>query len=136
MTAIALALVSSLAYGFTDFFGGMASRRTSVFVVGAVAQPAGLVLLFALLLGATGLVPLLRFDRLPVHHVLVAVVAIPTVFIAGRIQSDARYLGIAWPLAWALTRWRGYGGRDLLPLAWGGLYVAFAFLHVTRTLAP
>ncbi len=48
MTAIALALVSSLAYGFTDFFGGMASRRTSVFVVGAVAQPAGLVLLFAL----------------------------------------------------------------------------------------
>ncbi|MDH4159313.1 MAG: EamA family transporter [Actinomycetota bacterium] len=48
MTAIALALVSSLAYGFTDFFGGMASRRTSVLVVGAISQPAGLVLLFAL----------------------------------------------------------------------------------------
>lgn len=94
------------------------------------------VLLFAALLGAVGLVPLLRFDRIPSHHVLVAIVAIASVFVAGRIQSDVRYLAVAWPLAWALTRWRGFGGRDLLPLAWGGLYVTFAFLHVTRTLAP
>jgi drug/metabolite transporter (DMT)-like permease len=48
MTAVALALVSSLAYGFTDFLGGMASRRTHVLVVGAISQPAGLALLLVL----------------------------------------------------------------------------------------
>lgn len=94
------------------------------------------VLLFGVLLGAVGLVPLLRFDRVPVQHILVAVVAIASVFIAGRIQSDARYLAVAWPLAWALTRWGGFGGRFLVPVAVVGLYVVFAFLHVTRTLAP
>jgi uncharacterized membrane protein len=48
MTAVALALLSSLAYGFTDFLGGVASRRTHVLVVGAISQPAGLLLLLAL----------------------------------------------------------------------------------------
>lgn len=49
MTAVLLALTSSLAYGFTDFVGGMASRRAHVLVVGSIAQPAGIVLLVALL---------------------------------------------------------------------------------------
>lgn len=48
MTAVLLALTSSLAYGFTDFVGGMASRRAHVLVVGIIAQPAGLVLLLAM----------------------------------------------------------------------------------------
>ena len=49
MLAVVLALVSSVAYGFTDFFGGLASRRAHVLVVGMISQPAGLLLLFPLL---------------------------------------------------------------------------------------
>lgn len=49
MTAVVLSLVSSLAFGFTDFFGGLASRRAHVLMVGAITQPAGVVLLVLLL---------------------------------------------------------------------------------------
>lgn len=49
MTAILLAITSSLAYGFTDFIGGMASRRAHVLVIGVIAQPAGMLMLIALL---------------------------------------------------------------------------------------
>lgn len=49
MTAIALALVSSLAYGITDFVAGMTSRRAHVLVVGSLAQPIGVVLLLAVM---------------------------------------------------------------------------------------
>lgn len=49
MTAILLAITSSLAYGFTDFIGGMASRRAHVLVIGVIAQPAGVLMLLALL---------------------------------------------------------------------------------------
>ncbi|PPK98694.1 EamA-like transporter family protein [Kineococcus xinjiangensis] len=42
MTAVLLALVSSLAYGCADFAGGLAARRASLLRVGAVAGPASL----------------------------------------------------------------------------------------------
>ncbi len=56
MLAVALALVSSVAYGFTDFLGGLASRRAHVLVVAMVAQPAGLVLLLPVALAVGGVV--------------------------------------------------------------------------------
>ena len=56
MLAVALALVSSVAYGFTDFLGGMASRRAHVLVVGMIAQPAGLVLLLPVAAAVGGVV--------------------------------------------------------------------------------
>jgi drug/metabolite transporter (DMT)-like permease len=43
VTAIALALCASLAWGFADFGAGVGSRRLPVFVVAAVMQTAGLV---------------------------------------------------------------------------------------------
>lgn len=49
MTTILLAITSSLAYGFTDFIGGMAARRAHVLVIGVIAQPAGVVMLLLLL---------------------------------------------------------------------------------------
>ncbi len=48
MTAIVLALVSSVAYGLTDFLGGLAARRTHIFVLGSLTQPLGLVVLLLL----------------------------------------------------------------------------------------
>ena len=48
MTAILLALASSVAYGLTDFLGGLAARRAHIFLLGSITQPFGLILLFAL----------------------------------------------------------------------------------------
>ena len=47
--AVLLALGSAVVYGASDFLGGLASRKTSVFGVVAFSQLAGLVALFALL---------------------------------------------------------------------------------------
>ncbi len=44
MTAVALALASSLSWGFADFFGGIQSRRRPVLAVMAVTLSAGLAL--------------------------------------------------------------------------------------------
>jgi drug/metabolite transporter (DMT)-like permease len=44
LTAILLALSASLAWGFSDFGAGVASRRLSLFVVAAISQSAGLAL--------------------------------------------------------------------------------------------
>jgi drug/metabolite transporter (DMT)-like permease len=53
MTAVALALLSSLAWGFSDFFGGLQSRRRQVLAVLVVTQSAGL-LLSLVVVGARG----------------------------------------------------------------------------------
>jgi drug/metabolite transporter (DMT)-like permease len=44
LTAIALALSASLAWGFADFGAGVSARRLPLFVVAAISQSAGLVL--------------------------------------------------------------------------------------------
>ena len=49
MIAIALALGSSIAYGLTDFLGGIAARKMSVLLLGSITQPLGLVLLLVIL---------------------------------------------------------------------------------------
>ncbi|HEX5016756.1 MAG TPA: EamA family transporter [Actinomycetes bacterium] len=48
MTAIVLALASSVAYGFTDFLGGLAARRAHIFVLGSITQPLGLAVLLVI----------------------------------------------------------------------------------------
>jgi len=45
MTAILLALGSSIGYGVTDFLGGLAARRMPVLLLGAITQPLGLIAL-------------------------------------------------------------------------------------------
>src|SRR5215211_7189147 len=47
--AVVLALASAVVYGASDFLGGLASRRTSVFGVVGMSQLVGLVALVALL---------------------------------------------------------------------------------------
>jgi drug/metabolite transporter (DMT)-like permease len=48
VTAILLALGSSVAYGLTDFLGGLAARRAHIFLLGSVTQPLGLVVLLVI----------------------------------------------------------------------------------------
>jgi len=45
VTAILLALGSSVAYGLTDFLGGIAARRAHIFLLGSLTQPLGLLVL-------------------------------------------------------------------------------------------
>jgi uncharacterized membrane protein len=94
--AVVLALCSAVVYGASDFLGGLASRRASVFGVVALSQLAGLVALFALLpwlggpvtaadlgwgagaglLGATGLVVFFRALSGGVMSVIAPVTAV------------------------------------------------------------
>ena len=94
--AVVLALGSAVVYGASDFLGGLASRRASVFGVVALSQLAGLVALFALLpwlggpvtaadlgwaagaglLGATGLVVFFRALSGGVMSVIAPVTAV------------------------------------------------------------
>jgi len=94
--AVLLALGSAVVYGASDFLGGLASRRASVFGVVALSQLAGLVALFALLpwlggpvtaadlawaagaglLGATGLVVFFRALSGGVMSVIAPVTAV------------------------------------------------------------
>ena len=54
MLGIALALASSVAWGTSDFLGGLRSRRISALTVLLVSQPVGLVLALAFAVGAGG----------------------------------------------------------------------------------
>jgi drug/metabolite transporter (DMT)-like permease len=54
MLGIALGLASSVAWGVSDFLGGMQSRRLSALTVLLVSQPVGLVLALAVALAAGG----------------------------------------------------------------------------------
>jgi drug/metabolite transporter (DMT)-like permease len=57
MLAIALGLASSLSWGFSDFLGGLQSRRFSVLSVLLVSQPVGLAIALVLALALGGTLP-------------------------------------------------------------------------------
>jgi hypothetical protein len=60
-------------------------------------------LLIATLLVYTAMLPGLWRSHLPRPEVLLAFVAFGSVFLSGRLQSDARYLALGWPFAWYLA---------------------------------
>ena len=60
MLGIGLGLASSLAWGISDFLGGLQSRRISALTVLLVSQPVGLLLALAFALTAGGIPSLAR----------------------------------------------------------------------------
>jgi hypothetical protein len=114
---------------------GLGPSAAPTVATGGTTAPL-IVLLFVGLLVYAGLLGLAIKDRLPLPDLLVVVVPFASVFLASRLQSDLRYLVIGWPFAWVIaSRLRGFG-RDLWAVSLGGLYVLFALLNVTQTLAP
>ncbi len=75
MLGVALALGSSVAWGVSDFLGGMQSRRISVLTVLLVTQPVGLVLALVVALAVGG-------DPLSGHDAAIAVGAGAVVVLA------------------------------------------------------
>lgn len=131
MSSVLLALTSSLAWGVSDFLGGLVSRRAAVFAVVAASQlvgvaivvvvlgglrpdpPPGHDLVFALGAGAAGIVGLLAFYR---------ALAVGTMSLIAPIAS----LGALVPLAVDLAAGRTPGALSMagMGLALGGAVLA------------
>ena len=128
MTAVALALAASLAWGFADFGAGVGARRLPVLVVATVSQGAGLVLcativlaagkaapgrdplLWAVFAGLAGAVGLSAFYR---------ALAVGTMGIVGPITATAALVPVAYGL-----------GRGERPSSLQGVGVGLAVLGV------
>jgi drug/metabolite transporter (DMT)-like permease len=68
LLALAISLVSALSWGVSDFLGGLTSRRLPVLGVLAVSQPAGLLLIAAL-------IPLIGADPIPADKLAISFLA-------------------------------------------------------------
>ncbi len=102
---------------------------TNPFVVPLVA------LLLGTLLAYTATLPGLLRSRLPRSQQLVALMAYVSVFISGRLQSDARYLAAGWPYAWFLAGSRRWVRTTALVLSVAG-YLVYGVLNITQLIAP
>ncbi len=116
MLGIALALGSSVAWGISDFLGGIQSRRISALTVLLVSQPVGLVLALVVALAVGG-------DPLSTRDTAIAIGAGAAVVLAlgafyramalGSVSVVATIgaLGVVVPIAGGLAAGRG-AGRD------------------------
>jgi len=93
-------------------------------------------LLLATLLGYTFLFLYLRRDRVTTPYMVLSLLAFATIFLSLRLQSVARYLGVAWPFSWALASRRSAAFHEVWPIASAGLFSIHALLHFTQALAP
>lgn len=92
-------------------------------------------LLLGTLLAYTAMLPGLLRSRLPRSQQLVALMAYVSVFVSGRLQSDARYLAAGWSFAWFLAGSRRWVRNAALVLSVVG-YLLFGFLNITQLFAP
>ncbi|OUZ10538.1 hypothetical protein BHE97_07205 [Aeromicrobium sp. PE09-221] len=123
--AIALSLLSALAYGVSDFVGGMTSKRASPWQVAILAQCVSLLLMLSIALGIGG--------RLTGHDIATAVVAgagngFGTVFLyrglsGGRMSVVAPISAVGTALI-PVAAGLGLGERPTL-LAGAGILCAF-----------
>ena len=93
-------------------------------------------LLLATLLGYTFLFLHLRRDRVAFPYVVLSLLAFATIFLSLRLQSVARYLGVAWPFSWVLASRQSAAFHEIWPIASAGLFTIHALLHFTQALAP
>jgi drug/metabolite transporter (DMT)-like permease len=128
LSAVLLALSASLVWGFADFGAGAATRRLPVFVVAAVSQTAGLVVVAAIVLAAAQATPSRRQVAWAVFAGVVGVVglsffyralAMGTMGVIGPITATAAIV----PLAYGL-------GRGERPSTLQGIGVGLAVVGV------
>jgi hypothetical protein len=78
----------------------------------------------------------LRRDKVPWSYRVMILIAFLTVFVSLRLQSLPRYMAVVWPFSWVLAKNRSaWWGLIGLPAS-AILFVVFAFLNFTQTLAP
>ena len=94
-----------------------------------------LLLLLGTLLAYTAMLPGLLRSKLPRSQQLVALMAYVSVFLSGRIQSDARYIAAGWPFAWFLAQSRRSVRNAAIGLSVAG-YVVYGLLNITQLIAP
>jgi hypothetical protein len=101
----------------------------------SLAVTAVAVLLLVTLLAYTAMLPGLWRSKLPRAEVAWAFATYLSVFLSGRLQSDARYLAAGWPFAWFLGTRRPRVVAVVLGISVVG-YVAYGFLGIARVLPP
>jgi hypothetical protein len=77
-----------------------------------------------------------RADRMPLPYTIFAVVTLLTALSSLRLLSIARYLVVAWPFSWLLASRRAAWVHLAWPSLSAGLFVLFAVLHFTESMAP
>src|SRR5262249_40605792 len=91
--------------------------------------------LVAPLLAYVAMLPGIVRSNLPRAEVALALVAVASVFLSGRLSSDARYLAIAWPFAWFMA-----GRREPWRGAWfllsASMYAILGLLATMQVLVP
>jgi len=93
-------------------------------------------LLVGVLLFYVFLLVFLRRDKVPWSYRVMILIAFLTVFVSLRLQSLPRYMAVVWPFSWVLAKKRS-AWFELVGLAASAmLFVVFAFLNFTQTLAP
>jgi drug/metabolite transporter (DMT)-like permease len=107
LSAVLLALSASLVWGFADFGAGAATRRLPVFVVAAVSQTAGLVVVAAVVLASADAAPSRRQFAWAAFAGVVGVVglsffyralAMGTMGVIGPITATAAIVPVAYGL--------------------------------------
>jgi hypothetical protein len=94
------------------------------------------VLLTAVLAFHVFLLVYARADRIPPPYVALSVVGILTVLGSLRLLSVSRYMAVLWPFDWILAGRRAPWFRATWPIVSAGLFVLFAVLHFTESMAP
>jgi hypothetical protein len=101
----------------------------------SLAVTAVAVLLLVTLLAYTAMLPGLWRSKLPRAEVAWAFATYVSVFLSGRLQSDARYLAAGWPFAWFLGTRRSRWVAIAIGLSVVG-YVLYGCMAIARVLPP
>ena len=93
-------------------------------------------LIVAVLVFYTFLLVFLRRDHMPAAHASLVLIAVITPLASMTINSTARFMAAVWPFSWVLGRRRAPWFELVGLAAFGALFVTYAVLNFTQTLAP
>jgi hypothetical protein len=93
-------------------------------------------LLVGVLIFYVFLLVFLRRDKVPWSYRVMILIAFLTVFVSLRLQSLPRYMAVVWPFSWILAKKRSAWWELVGLVSSAILFVVFALLNFTQTLAP